>query len=453
MRIDLSAYATPMIVIIYVAFAPIGLDLLYNPLIAGDYSSPWPVIYGLARYFACLAFAGSVLLSQGRGDYLKALTPLAPFLLFAAVSIVWSYDPKSTYKQLFYLVCLAVWISAIVKWITIPELLRTSSIINSLIIFASLFLAVFVPHIGRHHGTDLVEPSHAGNWRGMFIHKNILGEFSVTTFLLLLRDIRKESAPMQLFFWAARIATLICLVFCKSSNALLGFGCAVVAYGLLINRPTAKPIFLALIATLAAVLIFGLSLTPAKFAALLGRDPHFTGRTEIWAFGHKLINDHIWIGHGYSSADNIFGELATKVVFGSATSLHNGYLDIMFDGGVVELILLLGAVVFVVSRAYFATFSMQGVERQGVVTYIAIIISACAMASGETSPFRVVGDGVIGFWISMIALCHVASAQERSERRALSPTRSGRMVFTAPMGREIRRGRPGPQVSGPDYSS
>lgn len=425
-KIALSDFAALMVVVIYVAFAPIGLDLLYNPLIAGEYPSQWPILYGLARYAACLAFAGGVLLTNGRGAYLKALIPLAPFLLFAAISVTWSYDPKNTYKQLFYLVCLAIWISAIVRWIGVPALLRISAIINSLIIFASVFLAVFVPQIGLHHATDLVEPGHAGNWRGMFIHKNILGEFSVTTLLLLMRDVRREPALWKAFFWAARLAALACLVFAKSSNALLGLAAGMAAYGLLIYRPTSKPLSVGLVVAIVAALIFGFSITPTSVATLLHRDSHFSGRTEIWAFGETLIRQHLWLGHGYASSENYFNALGTKAVFSSATELHNGYLDIIFDGGVAGALLLFSGVLFVVARAYFATLWLRANERQALIAYIAIIVSACAMASGESSPFRVVGDGVIGFWIGLVALSRpsfaaIAGRRALKARKALRP--------------------------------
>ena len=414
LTIRLSAFAAAMVAIIYIAFAPIGLDLLYNPLIAGEYNSPWPVIYGLARYFACLGFAGAVLLTKGRGDYFKALAPLAPFLLFCAISFTWSVDQKNTYKQLFYLVCVAIWIAAIVKWIGIAALLRISSIINSVIVILSFLLAVFVPHIGQHQGGDLIEPGHAGNWRGMFIHKNILGEFAVTTLLLLLRDIRQEKRAWRLFFWVARFAAVACLLFSKSSNALVGAAAGCGAYMLLMYRPTSKPVILAVFAAVVAALVFGFSITPETVATVLHRDSHFSGRTEIWAFGQNMIQQHIWMGHGYAAAENYFTAIGTAMIFESATELHNGYLDVLFNGGIVGAVLLFGGVIFVVGRAYLATFSTRGVDRHALVTYIAIIVSACAMATGESSPFRVVGDGVVGFWISLVALGNLAFVRSPS---------------------------------------
>lgn len=439
LNVTLSNFAILMVIVIYVAFAPIGLDLLYNPLVAGEYPSPWPILYGLARYAACLAFAGAVLLTRGRGDYLKAVAPLAPFLLFCAISSTWSFDAKNTYKQLFYLVCLAVWIAAIVEWIGVPALLRVSAIINSVIVFASLFLAVFVPTIGLHHAGDLVEPGHAGNWRGMFIHKNILGEFSVTTLLLLMRDTRREPLFWKGFFWAARFTAFTCLIFAKSSSALVGLAAGAAAYGVLIYRPTSRPLFMAMIAVIAPILIFGFSITPATVATLLHRSPDFTGRTDIWAFGLSLIRQHLWLGHGYAASANYFDSLGTKMIFASATELHNGYLDLLFDGGVVGCALLSIGVLFILVRAYFATLVTEGAERQALIAYIAIIVSACAMASGESSPFRVVGDGVIGFWIALVALSRPSfgvSAQRedhRADRRA-----SVRLPSLVPAGARIQ---------------
>jgi O-antigen ligase len=428
---QLSRFSFVMILLVYLAFAPIGLDLLYNPLIAGPYDSPWPPVYGQVRNFACIIFGTAILLTDSRGPAVKSLAPFLPFLLFAALTIMWSPDQKTSERQLYHLISLMIWMAAVIRWISLPSLLRMTSIINGFIVILSVILAIFVPKIGLHHGTDLVEPSHAGNWRGAFIHKNILGEFAVTSLLLLLRDLKREPPVWKFFFWIARAAAIACIIFSKSSNGILGIACGGAVYALLIYRPTSRPVFLIPATIISLILIYGLSLQAADLASLLGRDSHFSGRTEIWQFAQGIINQRIWVGHGYASADATIGDITSKVLFSSASSLHSGYLDVLFELGAIGMILLSFVVLFVLTRAYFATFTTEGVDRQAIVAYIAIVASACVMAAGESSPFRVVGDGAIGFWLSLIALCQIPTVQRRSAARAAEPSRSSNRALLA----------------------
>ena len=59
---------------------------------------------------------------------------------------------------------------------------------------------IFVPELSIHQATDIVEPRLAGNWRGLFEHKNIAGEMMGIFVFVGLFAVRAVAAPI----WAGR---------------------------------------------------------------------------------------------------------------------------------------------------------------------------------------------------------------------------------------------------------
>jgi O-antigen ligase len=87
---------------------------------------------------------------------------------------------------------------------------------------------------------------------------------------------------------------------------------------------------------------------------LIGRDPTFTNRTEIWS----VIKDHPVnpiIGTGYLMYWDLHPLILLSGNMVSLKTLHNGYLEIFVDGGILGLIalfIMLIALGFNIGRAY-----------------------------------------------------------------------------------------------------
>ena len=98
--------------------------------------------------------------------------------------------------------------------------------------------------------------------------------------------------------WTVRVCAVLCLVLCKSSNALAGSAVMICVY--FIMRPR-RPVSFGLLAISLILTITVLSFLPTVVANVLGRDATFTGRTEIWGEGSiEVTSDNLIFGFGYA---------------------------------------------------------------------------------------------------------------------------------------------------------
>lgn len=422
LHLDLKHLAFPILAALYVLFTPAGEGLLYNPLVTGEHYSIWPILFGVGRALCCVAFSGLVLLTGSRNAVLQGLGPLWPIFLFVLISVSWSIDPKISWRYAAYVISIGLCMSAVVRWRGALYVWRASAIVTGCIAIASMGAALLPPHLGIHHATDLFEPVHAGSWRGIFVHKNALGEISMTSLILLTIPVAGEKKLWAAFFWLARLSALTCLIMSRSSSAYVSAAVVVVLFLALRFRPTSRPLPLLLTATFAGLLAYGFSLTPEQMAGMVGK-PTFSGRTEIWAYAARLISERLWLGHGFGTGQLAFGATAVQKLFSSATDMHNAYLDMMFNLGAIGTAIFLLTVLYIWVRAYASTFALDGRDRLCVITYLCIVAGACVTAFTEIAPFQTVGDGAVGLWFSLIVLAQVPPP--RAQRR--------RFVFTPPL--------------------
>lgn len=408
------------IALIYILYVPVGRFLIYNEYVYGPsgFSETLQKIWSGGRYLAALVIAPLLLMGRSGLRPISRCWPAFPFALFAAASCAWSAFPKESMRESLNLFFILVTISTLVSWYGLEGFGRRAQIVTGSLMIASVLTALLIPQLGVHHAYDLSGPIHDGKWRGIFRHKNELGELSVTSIIFSLRSIRNETRLWKMFFTAARISTLICLVMSQSSNAWLGGLIGVSFFMLMKNRVTANPIAIAVFILLGVALVQGLSLTTGQIAQVLGRDPTFTGRTEIWALGRSMIENHWLLGSGFATDGLVFGQLATGSLFSSAVDLHSGYLDVLFNLGVVGAVLMLIAVGTPMLRAYVYALTHTGGERDQAVIFMSLFVAACTIAAAEIAPFCIAGDGAVSLWTAVPALYQLGATAWGQRLRA-----------------------------------
>ena len=105
-------------------------------------------------------------------------------------------------------------------------------------------------------------------------------------------------------------------------------------------------------------------LDPSFAAGLLGRDGTLTGRTAIWDYVWRRIQEHRWIGHGYQAYWNVQNEFTVdikRVVGFPVTSAHQGLLDVLLSVGIVGAVI----VVVLLATAILRTYGDRSVARRG----------------------------------------------------------------------------------------
>jgi O-antigen ligase len=283
--------------------------------------------------------AVAVLAWRGR----EALRPLATLPILATlgwigVSTALSIEPAVSARRL---VSLVIMFGGVVSVLVLARDARQFAHVlggTVLLVLATCYLGLgLVPERAMHTALDLIEPEHAGSWRGVFAHKNGAG------------------AAMSLFifvglFWAGMGRRLlgygvvglagVFLVFTNAKTSLimtpavlgLTWACTLSASGAWRRLVLLGPLALLLLLTVGSVMSPGLGALVASLAA----DPTYTGRTEIWSFALDNIAKKPLTGFGYGAFwESVFygggGDATTWV--NRATDAHDGYLNTALESG------------------------------------------------------------------------------------------------------------------------
>lgn len=344
---------------------------------------------------------------------LDANRVLVGLMSLAVVSVFWSMHPEDTLRRSLALVftCLfGVYLGAryeVSRWI---ELFGWAL---AIVVAMTVIYTAMRPDYAT---TSFVYP---GAWRGGYAHKNGLGSamlLGCITFgtLMLGRP--------RLFRWPsiAFAVALVLMLLSTSVTALMGAVASVAAAVIALGSRRGRRRFhltvgLALALALLSLLLFVPSLTLVLH--LFGKDPTFTGRTEIWHLVWAAIQARFWLGYGFGafwidvpSADNpMFAIWDVTGVLGA----HNGLLDLWLSIGFIGVSLWVSLLVSTaaISLGQFAQSSFS-----------ALVWSAAYYATYATYTFSE-GSTVEQYSISWTLLV-AAAVSVRRVRRAHGKART-----------------------------
>jgi O-antigen ligase len=213
--------------------------------------------------------------------------------------------------------------------------------------YAGVLLA---PDLAIHNEFDTLEPRLAGNWRGIWAHKNVAGPMMVI-FVFIGLFVAKVRG--LLFGWSIVIPASIFLIFtaAKTSTALLLFILLIsVICAWTTSRTLRAIVSLSLLLLLNAATIGSIFSPPIKaIVDVILPDASFTGRNEIWQFAVEHVIDRPWSGYGFAAFWR-----TEPIMFGSALAddtqttntanlafhAHNAYLDLALQAGLPGLVIL-----------------------------------------------------------------------------------------------------------------
>lgn len=262
-------------------------------------------------------------------------------LIWCALSVATSWEPSLSARR-FAFTLVVTGIAGMV--LLLPKSIRHFSNVLApvvLIVLVASYLGVFlIPSVAIHQLTDFADPQLAGDWRGVFGHKN---EASATmaAFIfigLFVARIRSVGLGALIILLAATF-----LVFTQSKTSMAMLPITLIVSTLLprIRRPAVGIAF-----ALSPVVVFNLlsvgSIYLEPIHNLVGEllsDPTFTGRTDIWQFAVEHLAERPITGYGFAS---FWG--TPQVVYGmggslsgwanTATHAHNGYLNLALTIGI-----------------------------------------------------------------------------------------------------------------------
>jgi len=311
-----------------------------------------PQVQSLSWYLIYLLSLGLFLLRYG--VFLNALWLSVPLLLWPAIAVLsyfWSDVPSQSLRtgiQLGMTVLISLYLGA---RFSLFDITRALFVVLALTALASLPLILL--HVGFAFDNN-------GVARGIFPHKNVLGGRMVLLLLCsLLLFIQGWHRLTTLCFAAL---ALVLIGFSQSSTAIvMTLGLCVVA-PVLLTRAAPGPLrFFAYMAGIVALavavwILLAFDLDPVGMALeALGKERTLTGRSVLWEFAVKLIEERPLLGNGFDAFWNSgiasAGHFVQSVVQAEVKNFHNSYLDITVQLGFIGLA---AAVIFLLLFAWRA---------------------------------------------------------------------------------------------------
>jgi O-antigen ligase len=243
-------------------------------------------------------------------------------------------------------------------------------------VLLNIAYTVALPHLGIMGG------SLAGSMRGMFMHKNLFGQFSAIAFVLLLPPL-SNLRPLRystLFYGGTALLALASAVLSDSSTALVLViaGAATLAIVTIVRNVPGMAVrgYLYLVAvTLLVFAAYSIGAIIAEtVAASVGKDTTFSGRADLWAALIPAIGEHPFFGHGFALfRQTEYLQAYTNHIPWGPRSTHNSYLELALNVGLPAAVLWIGYTISVLGRK--AVSLPQGPVLRAVrVREVAVIV-------------------------------------------------------------------------------
>jgi O-antigen ligase len=256
-------------------------------------------------------------------------------ILIAISSFFWSDDPARTLKSCIGLIGTTLFGIYLGSRYTFKQQLRLLAFAYIAIAILCIIFAIALPRYG------LEQVVHAGAWRGIFTHKNVMGKaMTLGAIIFIISPSLFEYKDR----WISRVGlglAFFLLLMAKSSSSLINTTVLIIslfAYRTLRFRYLLFfPAFLAFI-TLGYVLVYVYTNHAEFLLGLIGKDPSLTGRTDIWAWVGDMIEKRPLLGYGFMAFWNGLDGASAYVIRAARWPVpysHNGILDLWLDIGLL----------------------------------------------------------------------------------------------------------------------
>lgn len=317
---------------------------------------------------------------------INRLWPILLFVGLCGLSTIWSSAPYVTGRAAFELLLATSFALALSSRYTVSGIALTIYISLSMIVLASALTAILLPRYGIHNPGDMLQSVHAGHWRGVFGHKNLLGQLTSVhlVFALIYASYQKRHRYLNIVIAGISLLTLI------MTNSATGYtitGVGILSWMIFLLPKTVRALALIFAAILASIL--GLLRIDLASAALgmLGRDATLTGRTAFWGRALDQLGDHWLLGRGYGNTSELGSYLQQR--FGSgAVDVHSGYIDTLTTLGSVGLVLLLSLMLSSVIAANQRVDRVAEPYKAAKLSLAVLPLLWIVAALSEVSPVR-----------------------------------------------------------------
>ncbi len=332
----------------------------------------------------------------------------------AIASITWSDDPPTTIKTLVSLIGTTIFGIYLGSRYSLKEQVRILGWTYLFILILSLLFIGGLPRYG------IMGAIHSGAFRGIFTHKNLFGRFLALSMIVFLMF--KTILPPKKT-WIAQFCIgliLILLPLVRSTTSMINTGIllmALLAYQTFRFRYVIMvPAFLSL-ATLSGVLYYLYTYYSSLVFSSLGKDPSFSGRTDLWKYAWDMIEKQFWLGYGWGAFWRGLGGPSGYIIRMAQWQVpnsHNGWIDLWLDLGFVGVFAYaVGFAINLIRSLWLAryTTTLYGLWPLIYLTYTLI--------STLTETGLVARNSI--FWVLYIAISITMAEPDLEENHRVEP--------------------------------
>lgn len=290
---------------------------------------------------------------------LKREPVLLLLMLLPFLSVLWSISPSTTLRRAVGLMGSMFLAYLLGTRFTARQLLVLVAALLGAMMLASLLLLGAAPGLARM--------PEAGELRGIFLNKNVMGWYAslcLLTAAALLRDPERRLRRLGLGVAPPAVA---CLLASGSFTALLAAvtGALLLWFHIALPRlgPKRRLLLTLLVLELSVLLLLAAEAWMVPLLEEFGRDPTFTGRVPLWQEADARIATHLGTGYGYGAfwtPGNVEAWKIWAAIGWEAPHAHNGYRDILLGLGAPGL----GVLALAVARGMWRGAVLQLREPQ-----------------------------------------------------------------------------------------
>jgi exopolysaccharide production protein ExoQ len=257
---------------------------------------------------------------------------LAVFLLS---SVVWSGNPQRTISQGIVYLSVVIGAIGIASSLEADEFMKLLALICGLAALCSLFLAVVSPS----------EAFTGGDFRGIFSHKNVVGEATAMGALASLHGLRASRQQK----WRNRLILVLVTIVCFWSKSMTSLStifvfCSAYTVAAMIRKGGLARILGIMGGFIAVLFLTLVVIFPDWVLEITGKDPTLTGRTEIWNYVIYFIYQKPLLGWGYNAFWFMGNPAAIEIddaMHYVVPQAHNGLLEILLHVGMIGAVFFL----------------------------------------------------------------------------------------------------------------
>ena len=334
------------------------------------------------------------------------------FLLLVLASAFWSIHPDISLRRgVGYILTLLVAAYLTVRF-DLDNRMKVLSYSFAISGLGSLLFVAAFPGAGIMNFEEL-----SGNWRGVFIHKNVLGStMAVAVFvqLYILCGDRRTG-------WRYALLAIFLFLVVMSHSATALILSAIYIIGALVFALGRSSILVGIIAslvvaTVVCVVLWFLLVDPEVLLGALGKDLTLTGRTGIWNIVTSWISERPFLGYGYHAmwvVDDPYTISVERLVGWSVPSSHNAFLELTLQLGFLGLGVVLAIIASALWRGLKCWLTVPG--RLG---FFSIMFFLGVLLAGQT--METLAQNQVIEWVVFNLLmfsCGMALASNQFARR------------------------------------